>query len=36
VAIVQAIDQLDLPYPKVDGQKKEGLTAARAALARDK
>ena len=36
VAIVQAIDQLDLAYPKVDGQKKKELAAARAALARDK
>jgi PPK2 family polyphosphate:nucleotide phosphotransferase len=36
VAIVQAIDQLDLAYPKVDGHKKKELAAARAALARDK
>ena len=35
-AIVQAIDQLDLAYRKVDGQKKKELAAARAALARDK
>jgi PPK2 family polyphosphate:nucleotide phosphotransferase len=35
-AIVQAIQKLDLAYPKIGGQKKKELAVARAALARDK
>jgi PPK2 family polyphosphate:nucleotide phosphotransferase len=34
-AIVEAVEQLDLAYPKVDAQKKKELAAARAALARE-
>ena len=34
-AIVQAIDELDLTYPKIDAQQKKELVAARAALARE-
>jgi PPK2 family polyphosphate:nucleotide phosphotransferase len=32
-AIVEAVEQLDLTYPKVDAEKKKELAAARAALA---
>jgi PPK2 family polyphosphate:nucleotide phosphotransferase len=35
-AIVQAIEKLNLAYPKIDGQKKKELAAARAALGREK
>lgn len=34
-AIVDAVEQLDLTYPKVDGQKKKELAKAREALARE-
>jgi len=34
-AIVEAVEQLDLTYPKVDAEKKKELAAMRAALARD-
>jgi len=34
-AIVEAVEQLDLTYPKVDAEKKKELAAARAALARE-
>ena len=34
-AIVQAVEQLDLTYPKVDAEKKKELAAAREALARE-
>jgi PPK2 family polyphosphate:nucleotide phosphotransferase len=35
-AIVQALDSLDLAYPKVDSQKEKELAAARAALVKQK
>jgi len=35
-AIVEAVENLDLSYPKVDAQKKKELASARAALAREK
>jgi PPK2 family polyphosphate:nucleotide phosphotransferase len=35
-AIVEAVEQLDLTYPKVDAEKKRELARARAALARDR
>jgi PPK2 family polyphosphate:nucleotide phosphotransferase len=35
-AIVQAVDSLDLAYPKVNSQKEKELAAARAALAKQK
>jgi len=35
-AIVEAVENLDLTYPKVDAQKKKELASARAALAREK
>jgi PPK2 family polyphosphate:nucleotide phosphotransferase len=35
-AIVQAIEKLDLAYPKIGGQKKKELAAARTALGREK
>jgi polyphosphate kinase 2 (PPK2 family) len=35
-AIVEAVEQLDLSYPKVDEQKKKELATMRAALAREK
>src|SRR5215510_9849169 len=34
-AIVEAVEQLDLTYPKVDAEKKKELVAMRAALARE-
>lgn len=34
-AIVEAVEQLDLAYPKVDAEKKRELAAARATLARE-
>jgi polyphosphate kinase 2 (PPK2 family) len=34
-AIVQAVEQLDLTYPKVGTEKKKELAAARAELARE-
>jgi PPK2 family polyphosphate:nucleotide phosphotransferase len=34
-AIVEAVERLDLAYPKVDAEKKQKLAAARAALARE-
>lgn len=34
-AIVEAVEQLDLTYPKVDAQKKKELATMRAALARE-
>jgi PPK2 family polyphosphate:nucleotide phosphotransferase len=34
-AIVEAVEQLDLTYPKVDAQKKKELATVRAALARE-
>jgi len=34
-AIVEAVEQLDLTYPKVSAEKKKTLTKARAALARE-
>src|SRR5215831_15761074 len=34
-AIVEAVEQLDLTYPKVDAAKKKGLAKVRAALARE-
>ena len=34
-AIVEAVEQLDLTYPKVDAEKKKELAAVRAALARE-
>ena len=34
-AIVEAVEQLDLKYPKVDAQKKKALATMRAALARE-
>jgi len=34
-AIVEAVEQLDLTYPKVDAEKKKELATARAALARE-
>jgi hypothetical protein len=33
-AIVEAVEQLDLTYPKVDAAKKKELAAMRAELAR--
>ena len=35
-AIVEAVEKLDLSYPKVDTEKKKALVAARAALASEK
>jgi hypothetical protein len=35
-AIVEAVEQLGLAYPKVDAAKKKQLETARAALAREK
>jgi len=35
-AIVEAVENLDLSYPKVDARKKKELSSARAALARQK
>ena len=35
-AIVQAVEQLDLAYPKVDAKKKKELQTARAALSRER
>ena len=35
-AIVEALEKLDLEYPKVDAAKRKELAAARAALAREK
>ena len=35
-AIVEAVERLDLTYPKVDAQKKKELQTIRAALAREK
>ena len=35
-AIVEAVEKLDLTYPKVDAEKKKALVAARADLAREK
>jgi len=35
-AIVEAVERLDLTYPKVDAQKKKELQTMRAALAREK
>ncbi len=35
-AIVQALEKLDLSYPKIDAAKRKELAAARAALAREK
>jgi PPK2 family polyphosphate:nucleotide phosphotransferase len=35
-AIVEAVEKLDLTYPKIDAAKKKELAAARAALARDR
>src|SRR5262247_791200 len=35
-AIVEAVEKLDLSYPKIDAAKKKELVAARAALAREK
>jgi hypothetical protein len=35
-AIVEALESLDLSYPKIDEVKKTELVAARAALAREK
>jgi PPK2 family polyphosphate:nucleotide phosphotransferase len=35
-AIVEAVEKLDLSYPKIDAAKKKELAAARAALAREK
>jgi PPK2 family polyphosphate:nucleotide phosphotransferase len=35
-AIVEAVEQLDLTYPKVDANKKKALAAMRAALSREK
>src|SRR5262249_21314941 len=34
-AIVEAVEKLDLSYPKIDAAKKKELAAARAALARE-
>src|SRR5262249_54919979 len=34
-AIVEAVEKLDLTYPKIDAAKKKELAAARAALARE-
>ena len=34
-AIVEAVEQLDLTYPKVDAEKKKELARVRAALARE-
>jgi polyphosphate kinase 2 (PPK2 family) len=34
-AIVEAVEQLDLTYPKVDATKKKELATARATLARE-
>jgi hypothetical protein len=34
-AIVEAVENLDLSYPKVDAVKEKELVAARAALARE-
>jgi len=34
-AIVEAVEQLDLTYPKIDAEKKKELAAMRAALARE-
>ena len=36
VAIVEAVEKLDLAYPTVDAEKKKELQAARAALSREK
>jgi hypothetical protein len=35
-AIVEAVEKLDLTYPKIDAAKKKELVAARAALARER
>ena len=35
-AIVEAVEKLDLSYPKIDAAKKKELVAARAALAGEK
>jgi len=35
-AIVEAVENLDLSYPKIDAAKKKELVAARAALARER
>ena len=35
-AIVEAVEKLDLSYPKIDAAKKKELSAARAALARER
>jgi hypothetical protein len=35
-AIVEAMEKLELSYPKIDAAKKKQLAAARAALAREK
>jgi hypothetical protein len=35
-AIVEAVEHLDLTYPKLDAQKKKELATVRAALAREK
>jgi hypothetical protein len=35
-AIVEAVEKLDLTYPKIDAAKKKELAAARAALARER
>ena len=35
-AIVEAVEKLDLTYPKIDAAKKKELATARAALAREK
>src|SRR5262249_13675046 len=35
-AIVEAVEKLDLSYPKIDAAKKKELVAARAALARER
>ena len=35
-AIVEAVEQLDLSYPKIDAAKKKELVEARAALAPEK
>jgi hypothetical protein len=34
-AIVEAVEELDLTYPKVDAEKKKELATMRAALTRD-
>jgi hypothetical protein len=35
-AIVEAVEQLDLTYPKVDAKKRKELATMRAALVREK